>query len=106
MPNRPACDCLKVRRYMTGPGEAQVSSHHPICRPTLASQRGWDASDYAADIARDAPLGHPKGLANEGAETRRGSWPRGIRRSRFIPAALDIDLCPISCADGSDAVWI
>lgn len=67
-----------------GHGEGQVSRQHPICSPPLASQRKWDSPGHAAYIARDTPLGHPQGLANEEAETRRGGKPRGLRGAGLI----------------------
>ena len=50
-------------RYIPVYDEAQVS-HPAICGPSLAYRRRREASDHVADITRNAPLGYPKGLAN------------------------------------------
>jgi hypothetical protein len=51
-------------RYIPVYDEAQVS-HPAICGPSLAYRRRREASDHVADITRNAPLGYPKGLAND-----------------------------------------
>jgi hypothetical protein len=43
-----------------------------ICGPALAYKRvqEQDSSGHASHVARDTPLGYPKGLADEKTETR------------------------------------
>ena len=61
--------------------EAQGQTRSAVCGSPLAHWRGRTSRGHVVDDPRDASVGRPEGLANEGTKTGRGRQSGGLRRS-------------------------